>query len=200
MKPLEVLYLLVLLALSKAEIKMGRQAAQQGTAPDHFRSARSSLHSINRSTAARGLVAGVKDVELTDMNWKQKIQLALWALLSICISAFFSFISSVFLWLRTMDLHKNTSGPGDFAEADASIILTDILVNWGIIFIFIIVIAWGGYEITKGLTKDFSTPFNRRQVSKFLYTLFVFNLLLLCAGPLYSGMAYWQQRAPYFPK
>jgi hypothetical protein len=134
------------------------------------------------------------------MNREKKIQLALWAIFSICTSAVLSFFASLVFWFFTMDLHKTTSAPGDFAEADASMILSDIEVNLAIAFIFVSIIAWIGYKITQFLIKDFSSPLNHRQVSKFLYVLLAFNLILLCAGLLYTSVAYWQQRAPYFPK
>ena len=125
------------------------------------------------------------------MNWKQIIQVTRWAVFSVCVSAFVSLIGFIFLGLRTMDIHKNSSAPGDFAETEASIILSDILVNWGITFPFLCFIAWVGYQITQDLVKEFSTPFDSHQASKFLYGLFGFNLALLCAGPVIGGILYW---------
>ena len=131
------------------------------------------------------------------MKTAQKIYLTIWSIFSIACSLFLSCVIFLFLGLSTIDLHKNTSGPGDFAPAPASVILNDILINWAIGAGFVVTVAGVGYVITRSLINDLAPP-SHRVATKFLYGLFIFNVLLLCAGVIYMGIFYWFQRAPYF--
>jgi hypothetical protein len=134
------------------------------------------------------------------MNWSQRIEVAIWTVFSAAVSAFFSFGGLMFMFVRTLDLHKNSSGEGDFKETEASVILTDILVNWGIALAFICVLACAGYYVTRDIEKTNSASSNHSGVSNFLFGLFAFNLILLCIGPRFGGIAYWVERAPHSPK
>jgi hypothetical protein len=107
-------------------------------------------------------------------------------------------VSFLFFAVRTLDLHKNTSGPGDFAPAAASVILNDIIVNLGIILPILTVIAIGGFFITRSFSNILSSRTNHQFLSRFLYGLFICNVIILYAGALLVAKSYWNQRAPHF--
>lgn len=88
------------------------------------------------------------------MTKSQKIGGIFWYIFSILFSLFVSAGLAFYFLIRSIDLHKNTSGPGDFAFTPASVILNDILSFWGVAAIVIFVIACIGFFVTSSIAKE----------------------------------------------
>ncbi len=129
---------------------------------------------------------------------EENIYFALGIPLSIFCSCLCSFFGMMFFVVRTMDLHKNTSGPGDFAPAAASVIRNDILVNWAITLPLLTIIAIWEFFMIRGVANLLSSRTNHRFLPQLLYGVFILNVIILYAGVLFAGISYWYQRAPHF--
>jgi hypothetical protein len=133
-----------------------------------------------------------------NIRLEENIYFALWIPISIFSSLFFSLYGLMFFGVRTMDLHKESSAPGGFARAAASIVRDDIIINLAIILPILTIIAIGGFFITRILANLLSSLTNHQFLSRFLYGLFIFNAIILYTGALACAIQYWQERAPFF--
>ena len=94
------------------------------------------------------------------------------------------------------ELHMNSTAPGDFAFTNRSIILTDIALYLGVPFVINAAILGVWYAQTKHIFGPLTT--NQRVLHRLALILCFTGALILNGHLIYSGLNYWQERAPFF--
>lgn len=128
--------------------------------------------------------------------FKGKVELAIWSTISLIFFLFVVFVEFVLSSAMMFELHMNSTEPGDFAFTNRSVILTDIAVYLGAPFLINVAIVCYWFVQTKRL---FDPPILNQRIShRATLALCIVGALILNGHLIYSGVHYWQERAPFF--